>query len=227
MKVPVNKLTKKELVWLFENNCKAHATNYASHYACFLREKPEDAPMHERLGFLDIEASNLDANWGIMLCYSIYDEEEDKSLERIVTPKELRDGVLDRKVVEQCVKDMQKFDRVITYYGTRFDIPYIRTRALWWKIPFPTYKELLHTDVYYIIRNKFKFNRNRLGGAYDFLVGDDKKTHYGRDTWIKAAIQHHQPSLDYIMEHCRIDAKELCELWNTVNVFTLNSKKSI
>lgn len=225
MKVPVHKMTKKELVWLFEHNCEAHATNYASHYACFLKEKPDTSPMQEHIGFLDIEASSLDANWGIMICYCILDNDTGEILEKKVTPKELK-TCLDYNVVEQCVIDMQKFDRVITYYGTRFDIPFIRTRALFHKQHFPSYKELLHTDLYYIVRNKFKLNRNRLGMAYDFLVGNDKKTHYGRDYWLKA-MTGNKEALQYILEHCRIDVEETKGLWDTVNTFTLNSKKSI
>ncbi|GAG95595.1 unnamed protein product, partial [marine sediment metagenome] len=37
VRCPVHKLLKKEIIWLFDHNCK-HGHNYAEHYACFLAE---------------------------------------------------------------------------------------------------------------------------------------------------------------------------------------------
>ena len=50
----VDKLTKAQLSWLGKNYCK-HRMPYISHPSCFFREKPNQNPIQERIGFLDIE----------------------------------------------------------------------------------------------------------------------------------------------------------------------------
>ncbi len=224
-KIPIHKLRKKDLEWLATHLCKAHSTSYLQHYGCFLREKPLDAPFREKLGFFDIESSSLQATFGIMYCYCILDDESGKILERTITPRELK-TCLDKKVVEQCIKDIKKFDRITGYYSSRFDLPFVRTRALYHGLEFPEYKELLHTDLYFTIRNKFKLHSNRQESAYNMLVGESHKTHWGRDHWVRA-MTGDKKALNYIIEHCRIDVKELRELYYAVEKFSMKRKTSI
>lgn len=230
---PVSKLKKSEIVWLANHYCK-HSHTYLEHYNCYLAEvvknplfqkkRGEDIPMSQTIGYFDIESSNLKANFGIMFCYCIKDSESNKIYERLITKKEI-ETCLDKKVVQQCIKDLKRFDKIVTYYGTRFDLPFVRTRALYHKIPFPFYKELLHTDVYYMVRNKFCLHRNRLEVAYNALIGDSKKTHFN-EAWLKA-MTGNKKALKYILSHCRIDVRELEELHKTVENFTMRSDRSI
>ena len=236
--IPINKLTKKELVWLHRNKCK-HSHRYLDHWTCYENEvlkgrdfKPgkERLPIYIRDGFFDIESTSLKANFGIMLCYCIKDGDSDKIYERVVNKKEL-DECLDREVVRQCVEDIQKFGRVITFYGSRFDLPFLRSRAVYWNIPFPKYQDICQTDVYYIVRNRFKLNRNSLESACNFLLPEEvqkkhEKTHYGRDHWLWA-MQGKKESLDYIIEHCRHDVLMLEDLYYVVEDYARRTDISI
>ena len=124
MAAPVHRMKKREIVWLSRNLCKAHSTNFLSHWGCYEKEylkgkrfnPGENIPINIREGFFDIESSGFQATFSIMICYCIKDGDSDKIYERIATKKELSSS-LDKKVVEQCVKDLKNFDRIISFYG--------------------------------------------------------------------------------------------------------------
>jgi len=220
---PVARLKKADIVWLANNKCK-HSHNYLAHFNCFLEERP-DGPLRIKSGYLDIETSNLAANYGIIYCYCIKDEESDKIFERTITKKELKSKDMDKNVIAQCIKDIKgNFDRIVTYYGTRFDIPYLRSRAVFHGLEFPEYGELLHTDLYYLVRNKFRLNSNRLKTACEFLLGNSDKTNINFTYWIRA-MGGDMEALGYIVEHCRCDVLDLQKLHDVVIPFrkTINN----
>ena len=111
-------------------------------------------------------------------------------------------------------------------HNTGFDLPFLRTRALYHNLDFPGYSELLHTDAYYIVRNKFKLSRSRQGTASNILVGEARKTQYGRDQWTKA-LTGDKVSLGYIYDHCQKDTQDLEDLYNKIQKFSMRSDKSI
>ena len=89
---PIHRLKKKEILWLYEHHCK-HGHRYLEHYNCYLQEHPE---VIEKVGFLDIECSNLDANWGVMLSYCI----------KVKGGEGILKGVIDKKDIQ--IKDMHQ-----------------------------------------------------------------------------------------------------------------------
>jgi len=209
MQAPVWRLPKKEIIKLAKWRCQ-HSHSGLEHYSCYLKENTDK----ERVGFLDIEASNLEADFGIVLCYCIADLDSDRVQSRVITKHELS-TVLDKNVVEQCIKDMGNYDRLWGYYSSNFDIPFLRTRAVALQLSFPEYGILYHNDLYYLIRNKFKLSRNRLDNACVSLLGNTSKTRITSEHWIKA-LQGNKDSLDYIQTHCREDVLELKRLYERV-----------
>ena len=77
--------TKAEIVKMSLRKCK-HGHTGLSHPSCYLKETGTE----EKWGFLDIESSNLKANFGIVLTYCI--KHKDGIIKRSVTPKDLRGG---------------------------------------------------------------------------------------------------------------------------------------
>ena len=208
MRAPVHRMKKTEIVKLSRWRCK-HGETGLSHYACWEKANPDT----ERLGFIDIESTNLAADFGIILCYCIADADSDTIYHRVITKSDLKD-CLDKKVVEQCLKDMRKFDRLVGFYSTKFDIPFIRTRAVSLGIEdFPEYGEIIHNDLYYAVRNKFRLSSNRLENACRILLGNTDKTKIESKYWIKA-LQGDVDSLAYILDHCKKDVTDLKKLYN-------------
>lgn len=217
---PVPQLTKAQLEMLYKGKCK-HGHRYISHYNCFLNEKPEGM----RIGFFDIEASNLKADFGIVLCYCIKDSQSDKIYESCVTNKDLKKD-LDAKVIKQLIKDFKQFDMVVTYYGTKFDLPFVRTRALNLGIDFPEFGSLFHRDAYYIIKSKMCMSSRRLENACRVILGHSDKTRIDSNHWLQG-LRGEKESLDYILDHCRKDVTDLEALYNKVIGFTREVRRSI
>jgi len=105
-------LKKDELLIFLTGRCKHHHYYY-EHPACFLKELGKEP----RRGFLDIEASNLHADFGIVLSYAIKVEGKRKIYYGVITKEELTNGTLDKRIVNDCVRDMMKFDEIVTYNG--------------------------------------------------------------------------------------------------------------
>jgi uncharacterized protein YprB with RNaseH-like and TPR domain len=174
----------------------------------------------------DIEVYNLNADYGVMLSYAILDRQTGEIFGRTISKKEIMSDDMDKKLVSECIRDLSKYDHVITYYGDRFDWPYLRARAVHQKIDFPMYGEISTTDLYFVIRSKFKITRKSLDNACRFLLGVDEKTRVDGKSWIKA-VQGNTEALDYIWEHNAIDVDLTSRLYDEVIKFKKKISKSI
>lgn len=220
-KLPIHRLKKQELIWMSNNKCK-HSHTYLSHYNCYLQEKPNK----QRIGHFDIEASNLDADYGIMLSYAIKEHGTDKIYKDVITKKDINSPGLDKRIVQNCIKDIQKFDRIVGFYSTKFDIPFIRTRALIHNLDFPKFKSILHTDMYYYAKHRLKLSSNRLENVCRNLMGDSNKTRIDSKYWVKA-LRGDKKSLDYILDHNIKDVIDLERVFNKLINFGQFTDKSI
>lgn len=227
MRAPVKRLLKREVDWLGINSCK-HSHSYLEHYACFLEEKPKDCPFVERIGFLDIETSNLDGDFGIIFSYGIKPLNVDKILGRVVTQQEMRRHVFDRKLVAECVQDMKKFHRLIVHWGKdrRHDIPWIRTRALLYGIDFPGYKDLYVEDTFDLAKSKLKLHRNRLETICSFFDIPSKGHPMHPKMWQKAQTGDKE-SLEWIWKHNLEDVYSLEAVWKLLKDFGPRRKTSV
>jgi uncharacterized protein YprB with RNaseH-like and TPR domain len=224
--VDFNKLTKGEILWLYSHRCK-HKHRFTEHPLCFLEEYKDRLSQLERVGFLDIEATNLQGDFGYCLCYSIK-ELGGGIRHRSVTPEEIRSYKFDKGVMKQFLSDIQDFDRLIGYYSKdyRFDVPFLRTRALRWDLDFPGWKEYLFTDVYDMVKAKLRLHRNRLETAC-LLLGIPAKQHrLDPEIWQKAQAGC-SDSLNWIQKHCDEDVLSLEAVYNRLNKFTGSKKASI
>lgn len=208
MPAPVHRLKKTEIVWLAQHQCR-HGHRYLDHYACYLDEQPDT----ERIGFFDIETTHLKGNFGLMLAYCIMDDKTEEIHSALITKADiLNPKVRDKRVVEKLIKDLEKFDQVVTFYGTKFDIPFSRTRAMIHGLEFPSYGTLKHKDVYYVVRHKFSLHSNRLENACRTLVGSTGKTSLQPALW-QAAAYGDRKALVYILDHCKEDVRDLRRLY--------------
>jgi len=217
--------TQENWLWIYTNRCEAHGHRYSSHLNCFYGE--EQYP--EKVVGLDIEASGLNADFGLMLCYClkpiggeiIYD---------CLTLKDIDSGIQDKRLVESCVDKLVKFDRVFGHYSSRFDIPFLRTRALVHKLYFPGYGAMKQSDTWQMARKKLKIHSNRQDSVAQTLTQKSDKTRIHPDIWLKAQFgnkKDRKEALDYILEHCKIDVMELEENYLSLLPYVKPSSTSI
>lgn len=222
MIAPVHRLKKDEIVWLGTHRCR-HRHTYLEHYNCFIEENPTKS----KIGFFDIETSNLAADFGIMLCYCIKEAGTDTIYHGVLKSNEARHETSpDKRIVSHCINDLLKFDLIYTFYGSKFDLPFLRTRAISLGIDFPVYGSVKHKDVYFIIKNKFRLHRNRLEVACNELLGESHKTHFDGNMW-RRALQGNAEALSYILEHCKADVIDLENLTYKIINFAYPHTKSI
>ena len=224
MRPNLRRMTKANLEWLATHTCK-HRHNYLDHYTCFLAEKPDTSPFYERVGYLDIESTGLKGNWDFMLCWCIK-VADGEILGRHLTQQEITQYKFDKNLTKELIQTIRGFDRIITYYGMRFDIPFIKTRAEKWNLDFPAYRDLWQTDVYFIAKANLLLHSTRLMHVCDLLGIPSKEHKLDPDIWQKAQSGH-VPSLDWIYTHCAEDVTSLEAAHKRLMKYTIPARRSL
>lgn len=188
--------------WLWENGC-THRHRYSRHFGCFLKKYN----MSERVGFLDIETSNLKANFGIVLCWCIL-ADDDTLYQDWLTRKDVLSGNEDKRVVSSCIDTLRTFDRVVGHYSTYFDIPFLRSRAIIHGLDFPKHGELFHTDVWRMAKTKLCLHSNRQDVIAESLQGKTIKTRISHPAW-RQAMMGNEAAAAEVVRHCQCDVKDL------------------
>jgi len=162
------------------------------------------------IGYLDIESTGFSANIDLMLSWCIKGRGVKKVAGDVIEREEIMSNKQDKRITQSLVDEMNKYDVIFTYYGTRFDIPFIRTRALYHGIDFPMYRQKSHKDLYYVVKSKLKLHRSSLMAATEFF-GIDGKTRIKPEYWQKARWGD-KKSLKYVYEHNIADVEILEDL---------------
>lgn len=194
-----------------------------------------------KIGYLDIESDGLKADFSTMLTWCIKEKDGNIAYDS-VTKDELFNGETDKRIVESCVREMQKYKIICSYYGTGFDIPFLRAKALHYNTYFPSYifeehemkngntrvvtvPELYHFDLYYTVKSKLCISRKSLDAACDYL-GIKGKTSIDKEFWRKAKYGD-SIALDYVLEHNAGDVNILEALHNKLEPFAKWNRNSI
>ena len=160
-----------------------------------------------------------------MLCWCMKEVDSDLIAYDLITKKEARDKN-DYRIIKSCVKEIRKFDRTMGWYSSRFDMPYVRSRAEYHGIPFPTYKEALHTDLYYIARSKLALHSNRLGAVCQFF-GIEAKSHPMTPDLNLRSGAGDKEALAVVLEHCKEDVISTDKCRELLMKYSAPTKRSI
>lgn len=218
-------LTKQEIL-KYSNQICEHGHPLLAHPNCLAKT----IDFVEKIGFLDIETSNFTATFGIVVTWCIK-EQGGKIYEASLGGEDFEDkqGYYDKRILQSCIETIQKFDRIVVYWGKdrRFDIPFLRTRAAMMGLRFPIYQESLVFDMYDVVKNKFRFGRNSLASACKALGIEAKETDISPDMWVKATIGRDIQSTEYILQHNREDVISTEKLWDEIIRYSNVTKTSI
>jgi len=179
----------------------------------------------EKVATLDIETSNLSATFGIVLTYCLKPL-NGKTIKRSITKDDIERGLYDKLLLRNFCRDVLQFDRVITWYGKRFDIPFLRTRCVFWGLDFPVDNEILHTDAYFISKFKLKMHSNRLGVVAPFFHIAAKAHPLNPEIWFRC-MRGDKKALKFVLLHNEEDVVSLEKLWIKLNKYHKLTKTSI
>lgn len=176
-----------------------------------------------KIVLFDIEASNLSANFGYMLCasYKYLDRDKIHTIKISDYPLFKRDCTNDYEVAKRIGEVLTDADGWIGHYSRKYDEPFINTRLIYHGLPILPSMGQAHIDTWRICRYKLKLNSNRLASAAAFF-GLEEKTALSGPIWIKAQAGH-KPSLKYVYEHCRQDVLVLEQVYKKIKAIETTS----
>lgn len=190
------------------------------------QQKGNDWLADQRIGFLDIEATNLKANFGFMLTWCLK-LDDGKILYDVVKREEATNPKkFDKRILKSLIEALKQVDVVVTYNGTNYDIPFVRTRCMMQGIKgFPKMGEKKHIDVYFQVKSKMNLHRKSLDSACE-AIGIKGKTPIEWSAW-RAASVGHPPALRQVLAHNKGDVVILEELFDALQPFARSTRRSM
>lgn len=112
----------------------------------------------------------------------------------------------DRSMLEALLPILNEADEIVMHNGDKFDLPWIRTRCLFHRLPMPPDHKTVDTLQW--ARRKFYFNSNRLDYISKY-AGRKGKLKTSFKLWELVCGQNDRKKLAYMVRYCRGDVLEL------------------
>lgn len=201
-----------------------HSHTFWLHPACFV----EEYGIQEKIGILDIEPHNLNADYGVCICYTIKEYGKDIFYQDAINIKDIKKGWEDKRVLTNLSQDLRRFDRIVGFYisDRKFDLPYLRSRALKYKIDFPAFGELWVTDLHTTVKNKLKFRRNSLRVVCDHF-NIPSKSIFTTPEMALARIRGDKKAIKDSVAHAKEDVVSTEKLYDILHPYIKLTKTSI
>lgn len=170
-----------------------------------------------RVLLFDIEATNLQADFGVVLCIAWKWHGESKVYHRSITqaPTFAKDPTNDKWLIQEFGKVLEQADVAVFHYGMYFDAPYLQTRALYHGMK-PLHMPPM-VDTWRICRKRLKLHSNRLA-SIAALLGVSEKTPLDGPTWVRA-MAGNKKAIKYVVDHCLQDVVVLDEVYTRIRAF--------
>jgi DNA polymerase elongation subunit (family B) len=127
----------------------------------------------------------------------------------------------DRDIVKKIGEIISQADEVIAHNGDRFDLKWLRTRALLHGVYFPA--QIKSIDTLKKVRGNFLFNSNRLDYLSKVTGGAGKLDYGGIKTLQKIYLHNDRKALEDYIEYCKIDVLELERVYNVLSPYLQQS----
>lgn len=170
-----------------------------------------------RVLLFDIEATNLQADFGVVLCiaWRWHGEEKIHHLAITQAPTFDKDPTNDKWLIEQFAPVLEQADVAVFHYGMYFDAPYLQTRALYHGMKPLNMPPMV--DTWRICRKRLKLHSNRLA-SIAALLGVSEKTPLDGPTWVRA-MAGNKKAIRYVVEHCKQDVVVLDEVYSRIRAW--------
>ena len=181
----------------------------------------------ERIAFFDLEFYNFDADFGFLLSWSIK-HLDGPIIHSVITRDEaITYDKLDKRLCEEFLKAIEDVDLLVGFFSTRTDVPYIRSRSLWWGLDFPVYGEKKHHDMFYTGRRLLKTHRKSQAAIGAFLLkAESQKNHVDMALWNRARLGDPE-ALGYVLDHNDRDVIDLEAIYKILTPFVRMKRNSI
>lgn len=120
----------------------------------------------------------------------------------------------DKQLLIDFIKVLKQASEVIAHNGDKFDIVWLRGRALYHQIPFPTHLKSL--DTYLKIKNLFRLNSNKLDYLAKFLKVGGKIENGGFQNWVDVVLYHRDDAMQTMLKYCDNDVVILEDVYHKI-----------
>ena len=119
----------------------------------------------------------------------------------------------DKFLIEQFVPVLNEADLIVAHNGDRFDIKWLRTRALIYGIEMlPHYKQF---DTLKVAKAKCYFNSNKLD-YISKVLGFEGKIRTDIDLWKRICFENDRESLKEMLDYCDEDVRQLEKVYEVI-----------
>lgn len=199
-----------------------HRHDGFSHPLCYQRYAQSE-PL--KVGYFDIETSNLRPDFGWVISWCIKHAGENRFEEYVLGEKDYHGNCRDKESIQKLVAALGNFDKIVTYYGTKFDNKFVRTRALIHKLQFIPNNTLQHLDLYYCVKARLLLSRSRLANVGSALGLPTEKTPIEPEIWNTVGLTYDRKALEYIREHNRKDTMVLEQAHKVLQPYISEGRK--
>lgn len=116
----------------------------------------------------------------------------------------------EKPLLKEVYKLLSDADMWTTYYGVRFDVPFLQAKFL--EYGMPVLPPIPHKDLYFTVKSNLKISRKSLQNVGYYLGLSNEKTPVEGKIW-KKAMCGDAAALRYIVAHCKADVLVLEELY--------------
>lgn len=169
----------------------------------------------------DLETSDLAGDRGIVLCGVVQSSKRRRPL--VVRSDETNPDWKrgrrenDRETVRLIAEELEAHDVLIAHNGTRFDLPFLRTRMLRWGMK--PLRDMKVLDPCSVSWRKFRLRNNALQTLRNHLRVGANKTPLDMALWMRAILDGDREAMDAIVEHCVADVKVLSSVADLVKPY--------
>lgn len=168
----------------------------------------------------DLECSNLDPMFAILLCADIKPWGQDEHITFINRQR----GADDFDIVQETITELSKYQILIAHNGVFFDRKFLNGRALYHGIPLLNPRGKI-IDPWRLAKNHLNFRGNSLDRLSDYLRCANEKTKISGEIWNRASMERGytargDEALEYIVEHCVKDVDVLEEVYDKMKELT-------
>lgn len=193
----------------------------------FLDEIEREAGGLFKIGVLDIETTGLWADFGYVLVAIMKDiETNEYQVFRLDETDSYRNAEnrkhpefwrrVDRELLRNFRQEYEKYDIIIHFNGSWFDIKFLNTRLIKNNLPvLPPMKQL---DIYSIARYKLRLRSKRLDALKEFLEIDEEESGHQWEYWQMAANGIRE-GFDFVENHCRKDVDRLGQVTRRMKAY--------
>lgn len=123
----------------------------------------------------------------------------------------------DKALVKELASVLNSADQVVGHNGDRYDIPWVKTRAIFHGVEvMPKYVSI---DTLKLSRGGFSFNSNKLDYIARFL-GLKGKISTGYDLWKKIVLFNDKKSMNKMVKYCKNDVVLLEQVFKKLQPYT-------